>query len=317
MRKKIFAILLVSVLLIAALVGCTSIDKIQISTGDNVELKTLVLSDIRFDGTPADEVRKKMIKSMVDEKKPEFIAIGGNVVNGSNNGKLMKMAAQFFDSFEIPWATSIGELDVRGSTSKKGIINILTDKNLKYSMVMRGENWNYNYVLEIVDTKSKVISLVYFVDTSVKCSEDFVEWYKNTVKGLSFKYLDRKGNMLRNHVILNRPLELYESETNKNRDYEVHPWENSSLFENLIFDKNLLKDSTKSVMAGFDNLADGEWFEKNGVRFSYIVSMAFDSSMSGTAYDKQKNKTGGSVFIIRDSDYISVDKTWRNPEKYK
>ncbi len=82
----------------------------------------------------------------------------------------MKKAVSFIDSLGIPWATSIGELDVAGDTNKKQIMRILTDSKLKNSMVMRGENYKYNYVLEIVDRSNKVSNLLYFVDTAEECS---------------------------------------------------------------------------------------------------------------------------------------------------
>ncbi len=171
MKKKIIAILVLSMLLIAVLIGCDiNVEKRQISTGDDSMLKTLILTDIRFDGSDTDLVREKMISKMVKDRNPEFIAITGNIVNARNNGEVMKKAVSFIDSLGIPWATSIGELDVAGDTNKKQIMRILTDSKLKNSMVMRGENYKYNYVLEIVDRSNKVSNLLYFVDTAEECS---------------------------------------------------------------------------------------------------------------------------------------------------
>ncbi len=75
MKKKIIAILVLSMLLIAVLIGCDiNVEKRQISTGDDSMLKTLILTDIRFDGSDTDLVREKMISKMVKDRNPEFIA---------------------------------------------------------------------------------------------------------------------------------------------------------------------------------------------------------------------------------------------------
>ena len=75
MKKKIFAILILCTILLLALIGCDyKPERRQISTGDDNKLTTLVLTDIRFDGSAADSVRERMISSVVSERKPEFIA---------------------------------------------------------------------------------------------------------------------------------------------------------------------------------------------------------------------------------------------------
>ncbi len=69
MKKKIIAILVLCMILIAALIGCSiKPEKRQISAGDDTKLRTLILSDIRFDGSAADSVRERMITRMVRQK---------------------------------------------------------------------------------------------------------------------------------------------------------------------------------------------------------------------------------------------------------
>ncbi len=183
MKKKVIAVLVLSLILIFALIGCdVKLEKIQLAMGSDTKLKTLILTDIKFDGTSADDVRERIITNLVNQREPEFIAINGNIVNAENNGDVMKKAVKFIDSFGIPWATSIGELDVKGNTPKKKIVKILTDKSLKNSMVLHGESYEYNYILEVVDTKSSIKHLFYFIDTSERCSDELVEWYTNTIK---------------------------------------------------------------------------------------------------------------------------------------
>lgn len=317
MKKKIFAIFILCFILVAALIGCSNkVEKKLLAMNDDTELNTLILSDIRFDGSAADGVRMRMIEDMVDTRKPEFIAITGNIVNCNNNGEVMKKAAAFIDSFNIPWATSIGELDVKGNTSKKNIVKILTNKDLKYSMVMRGESYEYNYIINVVTNKNKIEHLFYFIDTSVACSDTFVEWYKNSVETISFKNMDKKGDKLKSQIFINRPLPYYENyieAINKN-EFEPSIWENSKSFEDAIFKMK----STKSVIAGFDYLANGYIGERpQEILFTYTLTMCFDSSMTGDVYNKQKGRVGASYFNFRSASYVdSLNRLARDPQKF-
>lgn len=158
MKRKVFIVIVLCLILSAVLMACAKPKELEhrnVTSGPNDDrVQTLLLTDIRFDGTPADTVREKMIKKMVEDKKDtmpyEFIAIAGNIVNCKNNGEVMKKAAKFLDSLQIPWATSIGELDVKGDNSKEEIIDILTSEELKYSLVMRGANYENNYYIQML-----------------------------------------------------------------------------------------------------------------------------------------------------------------------
>ncbi len=302
MKKKIIAILVLSMLLIAVLIGCDiNVEKRQISTGDDSMLKTLILTDIRFDGSDTDLVREKMISKMVKDRNPEFIAISGNIVNARNNGEVMKKAVSFIDSLGIPWATSIGELDVAGDTNKKQIMRILTDRKLKNSMVMRGENYKYNYVLEIVDRSNKVSNLLYFVDTAEECSDTFVEWFQNTVINLSFKYKEVTGQILNTQVFMNRPLPVYADAKDRNKD-DIHPWENGITFQKAIINNKL----ARTVLAGFDMISGTLTYETRDIRFVYVKPMNFDSSMTGDKYNKQKTLLGCSSCDFSSSTDIRI-----------
>lgn len=317
MKRKIIAILVLSLVLICALIGCdVKLEKMQLAMGSDTKLKTLILSDIKFDGTQTDAVRERMITSMIQQREPEFIAINGNIVNAENNGEVMKKAVEFIDSFDIPWAASIGELDVKGDTSKKKIVKILTDKNLKNSLVLRGESYKYNYILEVVDTKSSIKHLFYFIDTSERCSDELVEWYSNTIKNISFKNVDKKGNMLKSEIFINKPLPAYTENEDaiNNNGYEVSVWENSAIFENAILNSN----STKAVYAGTDNLANGAYHRKKEILFAYVVTMSFDSSMSGETYNMQKNKVGCSYYDFTDTSRVdSLSSIRKKPDDFK
>ena len=317
MKKKIITILLLSLLLVTVLIGCTKVEKKLLAMNEYTELDTLILSDIRFDGTAADDIRMRMIEDMVNTRNPDFIAITGNLVHCKNNGEVMKKAALFFDNFAIPWATSIGELDVQGNTSKKQIVNILTNNKLKYSMVMRGESYEYNYIISVVNKNNGIEHLFYFIDTSVECSDTFVEWYKNTITSISFKNVDKKGDTLRSQVFMNRPLPLYKnySIVINNNNVEPSPWANSQIFEDAIFKMK----STKAVIAGYDNLANGYSGERiQEVLFTYTVTMLFDSSMTGDNYMLQKGRIGGTYYNFRDASYVdSLNRIMRDPENFK
>lgn len=320
MKKKFLTIFVLCMILIGVLVGCglPSVGKKQLSTVNDSRLRTLILSDVRFDGSAADVVREKMISTMVERREPEFIAITGNLVNCRNNGEVMKKAAAFIDSFGIPWAMSLGELDVKGNTSPNKIMRILMDQSLQNSMVMRGDSYKNNYILEVVDGSTgsnKVINLLYFVDTTEECTDKFVEWYKNTITELSYKYNEVQGRIMQSHVFMNRPLPAFADNTSaiSSKGYEVHPWANSTIFQDAIYKS----DSTKTVFAGFDEGTDGSYHDGARTKFVYVRTMMFDSSMTGEKYDKQKKQTGYSSCEFGTSSSINLSQTYRySPDDY-
>ena len=66
----------------------------------------------------------------------------------------------------------------------------------------------------------------------MECSDTFVEWYKNTITNLSFKFQDVQGQLLNSRVFMNRPLPIY-ADNLQSDTFEVHAWETVLIFKKL------------------------------------------------------------------------------------
>lgn len=326
MKRKLFIILALCLVLSFSLMACTEVgtlEKRDLQTGKGDDkVNTLLLTDIRFDGSEADSVRERMITKMIEDKAKtkdaiEFIAIAGNIVNCEENGKVMKKAAKFLDSFDIPWATSIGELDVKGKASKNEIVDILTSKTLKNSMFMRGESYEYNYCLKMVKENGGLVNIMYFVDTSVSCSDEFVEWYKNMTTNISFQNATIQGKMINSHIILNRALPMIKETagTINIADKTISLWRNGSKLQDAI----IALGSTKSILFGFDSLNDYKINNVKNAQWGYIRSMAFNSAMDekDQKFKEQASMNGCSYYAFGPSDYVNVQNIRLSPIDFK
>lgn len=315
MRKKVITILAMCAILIFALMGCTTstLEEKKLSTKNDAKLNTLILSDVCFDGSKADEVRKKIInQALTDKKNVEFIAITGNLVNAQNNDEIMKKAVEFVDSLGIPWAMSLGELDVKGKANAKQIMKILTNKNLKNSYVMRGDSYLNNYCLKVEKSNGQLIDLMFFVDTSVACTKEFVEWYQNIVKNISMNSTQVQGTMINSHIFMNRPLPVFR-ENEQVSSFDISVWKDSVDFEKAI--KNL--KSTKSVATGFDPVKS-YYINKGDIHFAHISTMSFDSSMKTNDKDfiERANQVGVGYYEYDESKYVHITNIHYSPITY-
>lgn len=330
MKKKVFITIILCLVLSVSLMACAKEKPFEIkdiSSGRNSDaVNTLLLTDIRFDGSEADVIREKMIKKMIADKKYneptnsyEFIAIAGNIVNAQENGKVMKKAVKFIDGLGIPWAVALGELDVKGDTSKEEIMDILTDSSLKNSMVMRGASYKNNYYIKMVKENGDLLNIMYFVDTSVPCDDGFVEWYKNTVKNVSYKYSETQGDMINSHIVLNKAVFNF---LENDKDEQITLWENGTKLREAIYE---LK-STKSVLFGYDTRSYYDYSLIEDCRYAYIRSMGFDSAMGKSGdkdrdkvFERQANYVGASWYDFNNGSYMSTLQhlTEYNPKNIK
>ena len=309
-------------ILIGILAGCApdngsfEIDKVHhVTTGDDSELNVLTVSDIMFDGSSNDAVRKEMITGLINRtvgsdqnqkiEPYELIVVNGNTVNGSNNGELMTMAVEFFDSFEVPWAITIGKSDVTGSQSKTDVMNIL--KKSVYGVMSKATYYDESsYLVDVFTEKDRFISTLYFIDTSVECSDELVNWYANTVTSYGYAYADKDGQNVNSMIYMNTPLSKlgdYEEDRYTDRG-EVTVWENSKNFEKKIIELA----STRAVFVGCDTLNDYALPVVNNIRWAYSRSMYFPSNVDieSEEFKKQSNKNGARRINITDSKYVDT-----------
>ncbi len=331
MKKQIIIILIALTAVVALLAGCMpsvrgfDINAVHhVTTGDDSDLHVLAVTDIMFDGSDFDITRRQMITDLVDRKvgsdydkklaEYEFIVVNGNTVNGVNNGELMEMAVEFFDGFDIPWAITIGKHDVAGNQSKSDIMRIL--KTSKNGVMSRATYYDdANYLVDVFTENNKFITTLYFIDTSVPCTSQLVQWYQNTVKTYGYTFAEKDGKNANSIIYMNTPLAKFEEHVNDwDKVAPVTVWEKSAKFEEAIIDL----ESTKGVFVGLDTLHDYAMNITNNIRWSYVKSMFFPTTddIESKEFKSQASENGATRMKITTSMYLETSKISVSPLTY-
>lgn len=246
--KKFFASLLAMLMLTFCLVGCahTGYDG-DLVTGKDGDFSVLVLSDIMFDGSSLDDIKTKAITAIVNhmdreqdkERNPyELIVINGNTVNGKDNGSLMKKAVAFFDSFEIPWAITLGDKDIQGKADKKQIVS--TIKKSQYCIINATNAQLYNdtnYALNVyTSTNPKLVSTLYFLDSTEPVTQELVDWYTTMVDNNNRGIVTNAKENVSSVVFSHKPVSKFAENNREDYGYnqDVTVWEGSELLTNAI-----------------------------------------------------------------------------------
>ena len=331
MKKQILTIILALSAVLCLLAGCLpsvrgfDIDKVHhIYTGDDAELHILAITDVMFDGSNYDVARQQMITSLVertvgsesDKNLPEyeFIVVNGNTVNGNNNGELMQKAVSFFDGFGIPWAITLGKYDVVGEQSKTELMNIL--KTSTNGVMSKATYYDEaNYLIDVFNENDKFISTLYFIDTSVPCTDELIVWYSNTVKTYGYEFAEKSGKNANSTIFMNTPLaKLNEHESEWDKVDPVTVWEDSANFEKEII--NL--ESSRGVFVGLDTMNDYAMNVTNNIRWSYIKSLYFPTGVDieSKEFEAQANENGGTRIKISKSTYVETSRIKVDPRNY-
>ena len=291
--KKILAVVVCCFLMVGLLTACIDNDKplsdYDYITTEDSELNTLVMSEIRFDGSSMDAVKKQMISDVVSQKDEEtedrepyeLVVFNGNTVNGQNNGKLMKDAISFFDTLGVPYAINLGELDVKGNTSKKDLMKMqMQSKNSIYKKAYIFDD--SNYLVQVKSNSGKYVTSLMFMDSSSACSDEQIEWYKNTITNLGYTYADVDGNKVSTMLFCSKALPFF---AEKITDKEVTVWEGSDKLQKEVISNK----STKGVFVSHDyenykNYISGEY----SIRWHYTRTMYIPNDLDITSEEFKK-----------------------------
>lgn len=304
MRKIRFTtIIIIITILIIVFAGCTPEQEIKVieSGSDNI-LKVLTLSDICFDGSNNDEMRKTMIKRLIESQKPEFIVLNGNVVNAVNNGDLMRMAGEYIDTFNIPWTVALGEKDIKGNTSKNSICSILTKFDNSY--FMKGESYGEaNHILQ-VKNKNKYITSLIIMDSSQEFTDAQDTWYRNIVAKISDEYSTVLGKTVQTIMFMNKPITEFKEAAKKigssDHLYGTYRTDVTALTNTEKFFKTIKElGSTKAILSGYDTLNDFAVYYYD-ILFSYVNSMYISENKEQTAIN------GGTMLYLNGQISVSA-----------
>lgn len=307
--KKIFACLAAMLVLTLGLAGCVNESYVDnLDTGDNGDLSVLVLSDIMFDGSSLDDVKTQAINAIVNHrdkednndknKKPyELIVVNGNIVNGNDNGGLMKKAVALFDSFEIPWAITLGDKDIQGKANRDKIVKII--KKSKYCVLNSASVMKYddtNYAINVnTTTNPKLVSTLYFLDSTQPVTQGLVDWYTTMVNNNNNGIVNNAKDNVSSVVFSNKPIskfaDKYEEHKQDNYEYKqpVTVWEGSELLEKAIVNANG-DPRSKLYVAGCDTLNYFNFYS-NSSNIQWVYSRSMNILTKPVAPVKPENAT--------------------------
>ncbi len=298
----------------------------------------------------------RTVGDIIEEAQPDFIVVTGDIayVNGftqflvpvghTDNLKAMTKFAEYMETFEIPWAATLGNHDQEGDYSREDIGNYLS--SLQYCVFENGPEdiMGYgNYAVNILNSDGTLNTSLIMMDSNSyrnpddltgkskadSIHDDQVEWYENTLERIKEKYSlqEMPTSLLFFHIPLTeykiaRDLYLEELDTLiDNPDvtfYEGFYGEgvsspaigeyNGVYFDGgNLFDKILELGSTKATFVGHDHV--------NNVIMKYKgVLLVYGKSIDYIAYAdprsdicKDDSGRGGTLITLKDNTSFVYD----------
>jgi hypothetical protein len=311
------------------------IPSVTLETGK--EYRILLLADIQLDGSPRRVPKTlKLIDLLVDTVKPELIITVGDNAEWYFSDKMTKKLIRKFESFNIPYAVTLGNHDSEGRKGRSWYGDAwekAPNSIFKYGpSTIHGVG---NYSVLVKDEKGDIVYDLILMDSNVWREypdggwydfiyRDQIDWYKWNIKGVSEakfgSYNPASGKVVPSMCFFHIPLPeykdaadaikagtidstMYQGET---REGIACPKVNTGFFD-------VMKDmkSTSHVFVGHDhvNNMSVKW---KGIRLSYGLKSGFtsyysDDMIGGMLLTLKKEKDNKVVVGI---EYIYVDKKY-------
>ncbi len=303
---------------------------------DGVEYRMLLLADTQLDGAPG-RVRKtlKLIETLVDSVKPDIIITLGDNVEWQYSDIMAKKLVKKFESFNIPYAITLGNHDSEGRKGRSWYGNLY--ENAPNSLFKYGPSNIHgvgNYSVLLKDEEGNIIYDLIMMDSNVGrnypdgrgydfINSDQTEWYNWNVKGVSSEkygeFQPKSGKVVPSICFFHIPLPEYGDAVNAIKNGEIDSTKvvgevregvasakiNSGLFEVM---KELT--STTHVFVGHDhvNNISVNW---QGIQLSYGLKSGYtsyysDDMIGGTLVTLKKDRKEDSVKV--DIEYIYINK---------
>lgn len=179
----------------------TNTNPISMSTYQNLnmngeEFTILQFTDIQVSNLKDLKSAEIQIRKMIHDTNPNLIILTGDNVSLRNNVLILKKFVSFFDSFQIPWATVLGNHDSEGIATRSYVAHVYENsKNCLFQNGPTNINGNGNYVLNITKENNIITSLILMDSNEYRTYNgvsgyDYIypnqiEWYEWNVKNLS------------------------------------------------------------------------------------------------------------------------------------
>lgn len=161
------------------------------------KLKIVQFTDVHWvDGGESDQKTLALMRMILHEEKPDFVAITGDLIYGERNKSDLRLALAPVLEANIPWAYVFGNHDTEWGHSREELC--LEAKTLPNCMMERGDTGIAgvgNYVIRVNDAQGHTRWALYFLDSNDYNADEQVggygyiqrsqiDWYVNAAQSL-------------------------------------------------------------------------------------------------------------------------------------
>lgn len=312
-------------------------NKYKIYKNDNSDFKVLQLSDIHIGGSYTTKNKDlkalETVKTLVNETKPDFIIITGDLVYPIgvqtftwNNKRSFFELCYFMNNLGIPWTFTYGNHDTeRLATSNVNYLeyNVFDTTKINNNYGLKGKLLYYNddkevdgrsnMVIELINSNNKINTVFYLIDSNSYINNNFsnydfvhesqVEWYKNKVNEIGKNI----PSMIFTHIPLpetKEAIELYENNSSDVKYYfgdvneEVCTTKNNS----TLFDTVVSLGSTKAIFYGHDHYNNIS-LDYKGIRLTYGMSIDY---LASPGIENKTSQRGATLITIKNDSSFDI-----------
>lgn len=251
----------------------------------NRDLKIIQFTDLHLMNDEKDDMTFQLISWVIQQEKPDFIALTGDQTMSKDAVMLYQKLGQFMDSHRIPYTFIFGNHDTEGGTYQE-LIDAISDST--YLLFDQGPlHLGYsNFCLTLLD-KGKPTGQLVFMDSHIDdffmidgkktwgygaFSEDQLAWYE-------LKLINPIPHLIFFHIPLFELNETNPSDSIHQGDYYESP--STQGINTGFFQLAKANKQAKGMFYGHDHLNDFT-YQKDGILLAYgRVSGHYDYAMPG------------------------------------
>lgn len=283
-----------------------SLENVQtIQMEKNSDFKILVLSDIQLNLPLPVRIKKtlELVEELIEEQNPDLIITTGDNVSFSYQGSLVKKLVAKMESFNIPWAVTLGNHDAEASVNRNWHGNIYENaNNSMFKMGPTEVDGVGNYQINITNGDGKVVQSLIMLDSHAKTKyedgKDYdyikpsqLEWYKWVTDGLEKETGNKVPSLLFFHIPLIEFDDALKADDAKILFGEQNEDVYSAPISSGLFELILEQGSTTHIFNGHDHLNNISVLYK-GITQTYCTK-------SGPCSYHDESVQGGTLITIK------------------
>ena len=276
-----------------------------ISVNDDEDIRILQLADTQISGLGDSLKSFGFIKRIVEKAKPDIIVLTGDNIMDDSKQTMLKHYINFFDKFEIPWASVMGNHDYSVQAISMEKQCEMYEKG-KYSLFEKGnvENSYGNYSYSLL-RKGKAFYTLIFMDNAIEINSKHIDWYSETIKNSASSSDDEFiPSMLFFHKPLRDTYFAYADAINFDKEVDGERREGVAyVYEDAgIFNRALELGSTRAMVYGHNH--------RNNFIVDYCgIKLCFGIKSTRAAYH-DRDMIGGNVYVLKSDNSMHVERVF-------